>query len=288
MMIALLILSVILAVCKSAAYNRYAKSERPDPGGIFRFNAISYGAAAVVTLCFGIGNSLSPATLLSALAYAITVFSLQALSVAAMTVGPMSTTSLMVLYGMIIPALAGPIFWHEPFGPLQAAGIPVMLISLWMLREKDDKKNPAGKRWAFMAGLCFLLSGMAGVFEKIHQSTNGREERRMFLFSAFTIMFLLSLIGWLSRKKHSRPPTSRRSVLLIGGISGLIVSLYSQINLTLAGNLDSLIYYPIANGGALLLTVLISAVVFRETLTGKRLAGFLIGLASIILLSLPL
>ena len=69
--------------------------------------------------------------------------------------------------------------------------------------------------------------------------------------------------------------------------SGAIVSFYSQINLTLAGSLDSLIYYPVANGGALLLTVLVSAVVFREKLTGRRLVGFIAGLASIILLSVP-
>jgi multidrug transporter EmrE-like cation transporter len=43
----------------------------------------------------------------------------------------------------------------------------------------------------------------------------------------------------------------------------------------------------VANGGALLLTVLISVAVFREKLSARRLAGFLLGLLSIVLLSLP-
>ena len=50
--------------------------------------------------------------------YAVVVCSLQTLSVIAMKIGPMSSTSLMVLYGMIIPAIAGPIFRKEKTGVL--------------------------------------------------------------------------------------------------------------------------------------------------------------------------
>jgi len=287
MMPFLLILSIILSVCKSAVYNHYAKSASPDASGIFRFNAFSYGTAAFLTLCFGLGKNLSPSTLLCAAAYAVTVFSLQALSVAAMTIGPMSLTSLVVMYGMIIPSLAGPIFWHEPFGILQVAGILIMLISLWLLRENNSTDAPAKNRWIFLAVICFILSGMAGVIEKVHQSTEGREERLMFLFCACTMMFLFSVTGSLFLRKNPVIPVSLKPTILLGAISGGIVSIYSQVNLYLAGNLDSLIYYPVANGGALLLTVLISTTVFHEKLSLKQIAGFFIGLCSIILLSLP-
>ncbi|MBR4889307.1 MAG: hypothetical protein IKU17_09195 [Clostridia bacterium] len=281
----LLLLSLVLGVVKSSVYNQYAKSEKPDVGGIFRFNAVSYGTAAVVALLCGVGKTLSPVTVACAFGYAVVVFSLQAMSVAAMTIGPMSLTSLFVLYGMIIPSLAGPIFWHEPFGPLQAAGIVVMLLSIWMLREKSDGVS-VNKRWAWMAAVCFVLSGMAGVMEKIHQTSEAKAERLMFLFAACTMMFLFSVVGCLLVKKRSAK-RSLRPALLLGGVSGAIVGFYSQINLTLAGELNSLIYYPVANGGALLLTVFISVAVFREKLSGRRLAGFLLGLLSIVLLSLP-
>lgn len=281
----LLLLSIVLGVVKSSVYNQYAKTEKPDIGGIFRFNAVSYGTAAVVALLCGVEKSLSPVTVACAFGYAVVVFSLQAMSVAAMTVGPMSLTSLFVLYGMIIPSLAGPIFWHEPFGVLQGVGIAVMLLSIWMLREKNSGVA-ANKRWAWMAAVCFVLSGMAGVMEKIHQTSEAKAERLMFLFTACTMMFLFSVIGYCAVGKRSKKAAGR-AFLLFGGISGAIVGFYSQINLTLAGELNSLIYYPVANGGALLLTVFISVAVFREKLTGRRLAGFLLGLLSIVLLSLP-
>ena len=285
-MIVLLMISIVLCVCKSVVYNQFAKSQKPDIGGIFRFNAVSYGTAAMVTCFFCMNGKVSLPTVLCAAAYAVTVFFLQALSVAAMTVGPMSLTSLMVLYGMIIPSLAGPVFWHEPFGIFQAVGMIMMLISIWMLRDKENR-TAAKKSWAIMAGICFLLSGMAGVIEKVYQSTEGREERLMFQCVACAMMFIFSLIGCLCVRKRTAKSIASKPVLLLGAVSGMIVSVYSQTNLILAGNLNSLIYYPVANGGALLLTVLISAAVFREQITGKRMVGFLVGLCAIILLSLP-
>lgn len=35
MMYVLLLLSIVLGVCKSGIYNRFAKAEKPDAGGIF-------------------------------------------------------------------------------------------------------------------------------------------------------------------------------------------------------------------------------------------------------------
>ena len=108
----------------------------------------------------------------------------------------------------------------------------------------------------------------------------------MFLFIACVFMFALSLAGRAALSGRGKKIPYKR-VTPLGAASGAIISVYSQINLTLAGSLDSLIYYPVANGGALLLTVLISAVIFREKLSGKRLVGFFAGLISIILLSIP-
>ena len=49
-----------------------------------------------------------------------------------------------------------------------------------------------------------------------------------------------------------------------------------------------MIYYPIANGGAMLLTVLVSAVVFKERYDKRKIVGTALGLLGILLLSLPI
>lgn len=285
----LLIVSIFLTSLKSTVYSTYAKKEAPSTNKVFKFNAISYATAAVITLIvFLLGEiSLSLTTILCALIYAIIVFSLQTLSIVALKFGPMSLTSLFVLYGMIIPSIAGPIFWNEPFGILQIVGIVAIILSLWFLRDSSTNDNKLTKTWIILAVLCFLLSGFAGLAEKIHQSTPTKDERNGFILFACFTMFLFSLAGIIATNKDKSVVRSPKRLYLLSSISGVIVGAYSSINLILAGALDSMIYYPIANGGALLLTVLISIFIFKEKPSSRKIVGFIIGLISIILLSLP-
>lgn len=157
MMYVLLLLSIVLGVCKSGIYNRFAKAEKPDAGGIFTFNAVSYGTAAIVTFLLGVGKDISYVTFACAAVYAVFVFSLQALSVAAMRTGPMSLTSLFVLYGMIIPSLAGPIFWREKFGVFRRSVSPSCLYPSGCCgTAAKPRRQPAGNglSWSCCAS-CF-------------------------------------------------------------------------------------------------------------------------------------
>lgn len=284
----LLLLSIVLAVCKSSLYNAYAKKE-PTLGATFFFNAVSYGAAAVIAwIGMAIrGETPSATTVLCAFFYAVIVVSLQTISITAMRVGAMSATSICIMYGMIIPSVAGPIFWKEPIGFLQIAGILLMIASLWFIKEKMQAQEKKAKKWTVPAALAFVLSGMAGVMEKIHQSTKAAEERLSFVFVACAFMLLFSLAARLTVRKKTEKG-SARPALLLAACSGLVIGLYSTVNLILSGGLDSMIYYPIANGGAMLLTVLVSAVVFKERYDKRKIAGTALGLLGILLLSLPI
>ena len=168
----LLLFSILLAVSKSSLYNVYAQKNKPTLGDTFRFNSISYGVAALIAL-FGLliqSQTISWSTMLCAFFYAAIVVSLQTISITAMRVGAMSTTSICVMYGMIIPSVAGPIFWNESIGLLQVVGIAVMVVSLWLIKEKTSAGEKAtSKKWTVLAVFAFLLSGGAGVMEKIHQ-----------------------------------------------------------------------------------------------------------------------
>lgn len=285
----LLVASIVLAVCKSSLYNSYAKGGELTLFSIFRFHAVSYGVAAAISLggVLIAAQKISTATVICAFFYAVIVIGLQTSSILAMQVGTMSTTSIFVMYGMIIPSIAGPIFWNEPIGVLQIVGMLMMLASLWLMQERSmGEKKSITKKWLALATVAFLLSGMAGVMEKIHQSTEARSEQLSFVFAAcgFMLLFSLSAMGITRRLRAEKAARSTASIALL---SGLVVGLYSTVNLMLAGGLDSMIYYPIANGGAMLLTVLVSAVLFKERFSRMKIIGVIIGFAGILCLSIP-
>ena len=285
----LLAASIVLAVCKSSLYNSFAQKNEPTLGAIFRFNTVSYGVAAVIALVGTLigAQTLSVITVICAFFYAAIVVSLQTISISAMRVGAMSTTSICVMYGMIIPSVAGPIFWKESISLLQISGIIMMIVSLWFIKGKtpEEKKN-LSKKWTMLAILAFVFSGMAGVMEKIHQSTEAKTEKLPFVFVACAVMFAFSIVLSLATRKKEEK-VSIRSTLSVAAVSGLVIGLYSTVNLTLSGNLDSMIYYPIANGGAMLLTVLVSVVIFKERFDKERIIGTIIGLLGILCLSIP-
>ena len=212
----LLLVSIVLAVSKSSIYNAYAKKTETTLFSTFKFNAACYGVAAVIAFIALLFDSftLSLATVICAFFYAAVVFSLQTSSIVAMNVGAMSTTAICVMYGMIIPSLAGPIFWKESFTLLQGIGICVMLVSLWLLKDKvEESKKTASKKWLALAAIAFILSGMAGIMEKIHQSTDAKNEKAMFVSIACVFMFLFSLIGLLLTKKNAKSSAPIKSFL---------------------------------------------------------------------------
>ena len=284
----LLAASIVLAVSKSALYNSYAKQGELTLFSIFRFHAISYCVAAVISL-IGLliaSQGISPSTVLCAFFYAVIVIGLQTVLISAMSMGAMSTTSIFVMYGMIIPSISGPIFWKEPVGILQVIGMLMMLLSLWLIRDRTPgEKRTIARKWLVLAGIAFLLSGMAGVMEKIHQSTDARNEQLSFVFVACGFILLFSLVAMGFTRKKKTVPTKSANILAL--LSGLVVGGYSTINLALAGGLDSMIYYPIANGGAMLLTVLVSVIFLKEKFNRVRMTGVIMGLAGILCLSIP-
>ena len=287
----LLIASIILSVSKSSLYNAYAKNTKPTISSTFNFNVVAYGSAILIPLVFWLCNrtSITVPTIVCAALYAIIVFSLQTISIAAMKVGTMVTTSICVMYGMMIPALAGPIFWHESFGVLQAVGITLMIISLWLLNAKTENKNEKiPKKWLLLSGLAFLLSGFAGLMEKIHQSTNASDEKGAFVTVACIFLFIISIISKFSIREDKSKNSINKSTLLFAIPAGVVIGFYSTINLTLAGALDAMIYYPVANGGALILTMIISIVVFKEKLDIRKSIGLVLGLLGILCLSIPI
>ena len=282
----LLVVSIILTVVKSSLYNSYAKFAKPDRHGIFAFNMVCYGAAVIAAMLLGPDGKVSLPTVICAFFYAATVCALQGLSVYAMKIGPMSASALIALYGMIIPTIAGPIFWNEPFGIMQFAGVSLILISMWLLSNGEKSEKSVNKKWISVIIVVFFLSGFAGVIEKIHQSTDGRDEKAMFLLIAYFIMFLFSFAGKIISRPKAEKLASLKKTLITGIVSGLIIGVYAFINLTLAGKLNSMVYYPVANGGALILTVIVSATIFREKCSKKNIIGIIIGLTAVMMLSI--
>ena len=64
-------------------------------------------------------------------------------------------------------------------------------------------------------------------------------------------------------------------------------ALNNKLNLLLSGMMDSAVFFPIVNGGPLLLTTLSSFLIFKEKPTLRKCVGILPGILSVLLLCNP-
>ena len=69
--------------------------------------------------------------------------------------------------------------------------------------------------------------------------------------------------------------------------SGVCVAANNKYNLYLSGVMDSAVFFPIINGGGLILTTLAAVVMFGERLSKKQWIGIALGIASVIFLCDP-
>lgn len=67
-------------------------------------------------------------------------------------------------------------------------------------------------------------------------------------------------------------------------LNGICFAVLNRLNLYLSGVVDSAVFFPIVNGGSLILTMIAAIVVFRERLTRKQWIGIVLGVLAVFFL----
>lgn len=216
-----------------------------------------------------------------------------ATNLVALELGPLAYTTVIISFSTLITALSGALFFGESLSPLKLFGIALMLVSFALAAErgKDDTKH-ANLRWLLFCAAAFLLTGGIGLLQKIHQSSPQREELNAFLIIAFAVSALLSALVALflhrraSTKGEKTSPRPTLYLLFLMAVIGICTGLNHKLNLYLSGIIDSAVFFPVVNGGGLILSTLAALVLFRERLTARQWAGVIIGTLSVIVLCL--
>ena len=261
-----------------------------DMASIFIFNAISSLVAAGVLLLWGV-SAPSAFTLWLGILFGI-VTALQALTLLwALKIGPMSYTAVIGSFSTLVTAVSGTLFFDEKITALQIVGIAIMLCSFVFATEKDKDKKKSSLLWLLLCTLNFICTGCIGIMQKVHQSSSHRAELNEFLVIAFVVAGLLSgILAALFCKRTAVQKQQKHSLtllLLCMTVAGIGVALNNRFNLYLSGVIDSAIFFPVVNGGGLVLSTLAAVVFFRERLAKKQWFGILLGIVAVLMLCTP-
>ena len=284
----ILALSVVIGTLRNIFTNRFTSKNPMNKAQINLFNALLFLTGTVVFLLFG-NFTVSAYTAKMSVIFAVITLLSQIFFMKALEYGSMSFTTLFTSCAMIIPAIFGIIFYNEQFRPMQGIGLLLILASIAAISFEKGSKE-INKKWIFCVFFSFLTSGIVGILQKIHQNSPYREEQGGFLLIAFIIMTAASVIMFISEKMKTKKPLtfgqSKADVIITAVLSGLMLSLLHKINLYLSGALAGIVFFPIHNGGVIVFSAISSFLIFHEKLSKPKLFGILIGLLSIVFLSI--
>lgn len=272
----LLVLSVGSAVLQNGIFNSVCKKSLKSDPDIYKFNLFVY---AVCLLIFGIltvGKHLSLYTVLLGMLFGIVTALGNLYKMAALSKGPMHITLLITTSSMIIPTLSG-VFFGEKFSlfKLLIALVLIYFIYLSIGKRKGEKIN---RSWSICCLIAFLLIGTVGVLQKIHQTSAHKSEISGFLFVSFLISAIIS--AFKSKGKETLKMETRLIPLAL--ICGGCTFAMNYINLKLSGLLPSQLFFPLVNGSSIVLSSVLSVVLFREHLSTRQTMGLIGGILSLI------
>ena len=293
-----LIVSLAAALGGSIAKKYYTDKDSTTLAGGFVFNAVSCLSAAVMLLCWGGFGTSSVFTIVFGVFFGA-VTALQGITnIAALQVGPMSYTSVIISFSTLISALSGAMFFNESLSWAHILGIALMLASFVLAAKSDGDEKKANSKWLFLCLIAFAATGGIGVMQKVHQSSGYRSELNAFLIIAFiSSAIFCSIFASLLKRRECRladakekENKSKKPFWLLLGImlaSGACGAVNNKFNLYLSGVMDSAVFFPIVNGGGLVLATLAAVLLFKEKLSKKQWIGVVFGIASVVFLCNP-
>lgn len=277
----LLIAVIILTSSQSIFQKQYnLKTAAPN---VFLFSALTSMTALVFfVLSSGFQLEFSPKLAPYSLGFGATYAATWVATVFAIRFGSMAITTLITSYSLIIPALYGIIFLKEPIGINVYIGMALLLISLLLLNLKGGQFKFSLK-WLICVTVAFAGNGMCATVQKMQQLKFNGEYKNEFMIialaAAAVILFLFALKQGGIKKDAA---VCVRYAALNGTANGAL----NLLVMILTGLVPNAILFPSVSAGGIVLSFVIAVLIYKEKLTRMQAAGYILGVASVILLNL--
>lgn len=213
-------------------------------------------------------------------------FGLEALKSGAMVLSSMAGSA-----GLLLPCVFGIFMFDEPMSLMQLFGILLLIFSGWLLIGYSKKlKGSFTPRTMLLLIGSMLSNGFTMVAQKMFSKYLPDVSVSVFSFLAFGLVGVGMCVGLVPQltKKEKREEIKKlpKALWFYGAGLSTILLIINQLATISAKVIPSAIMFPINDGGATIITALTGAVVFKEKLTARSVAGLALGIASLIVINL--
>lgn len=184
--------------------------------------------------------------------------------------------------GMLLPCIIGHFLWDEKLSLAALVGIALVIGSMMLLKDAPKSKTSNTTIGLVIGVVVLLASGGVMILQKIMGLYYPGQGVNAYNFYSF--ISAVMILGIFIRQGQHQGNMKK----LVWCATGSAVSLcaISVVMTKLAASVPSVIMFPLFNGSGIILVTLLSAWLFKEKLTAKRITGFVIGLIGLFLVNL--
>ncbi len=204
--------------------------------------------------------------------------------------GPFALQSIFRLFGgVVVPMLFSMLFWGDRLSMVQIIGIIVMLASFVVINIDGNILQGVKKGYIGWVALLFTVNGLYGTLMAAQQRVMTGAQGNEMIIVTFLSSSLISLISLVFSRKKDTLKAFRMSGKTWGYAigAGVVAALAVVQLMVLLNRMESLsVFYTVENGMVLVLTVVLSAIMFKEKLSRNAIIGIVMSVVSLVLLSL--
>ena len=281
---ALLYISIVIfTVMQSATTKFYV---RKSDNSVF-FNALKTLSALILMCLINAGKiQFDKITFILAMAYGISLCLSMYSGYKALHLGPMSLTSLICSFAVIIPILYGIIFYNEAVTAYKITGICFLVLAIILINinSANKTKTKVNFKWAMFVAITFITNGLCSVIQKKHQSIYPGEYAEDFMIFAMLLCAAVYVIISIKKFPLKQLWTSKGKVY--GVLSGVSNALANYLTLCLVGMENASVLFPVISAGTIFTTVICGITVFKERLKINQIIAIVCGIFAIVFLKL--
>lgn len=198
-----------------------------------------------------------------------------------------------VMGGVVIPLTLCAILYKERIGAIQIVGIILLLIAVYcMCTYRKTEKASLSIKSFFILILCAVSSGISDFSQKLYIREIENTDISVFnlytyLFAAITLLAVCLFIR--AKEKNTEKLKSPREIIMpilhYVVIMAICLFLNAYFKTSSARYLDAVLLYPLNQGCAVILSLLMSVVIFKEKTTLKGVIGIALSIISMILIN---
>ena len=192
--------------------------------------------------------------------------------------------SVFTMLGTIVPMLLGRFCYNESIFWNQWVGFGLLVLSTGILCLHNNKvKSKLKWKDLVLLILCGCANGLSSFSQKMFQAEIPGGSVGVFNLYTYLICGVCLLIVYISTRtqKAEKPKKLSKIVVLYMPVMAVCLFLNSYFYTMAAGSIPASLLYPLTQGAGLVLSGLMSALLFREKLTARAVIGLFVAFAGL-------